>query len=142
MSFPVMNAKVVTTMLTNGRSLGGSVNKAELLSLSYPLFEVSGVVDVSGMEMAIATQLVSATTSVQTLASGTTTVVFKPHDGGTNGGSATDNNEFFAVTDFSNSAIVKNNYLIRFFNRAQAMSYNKGSSALNKHLQGLLDIHL
>lgn len=104
MAFPVMNAKVVTTMLTNGRSLGGSVNKAELLSLSYPLFEVAGVVDVSGMEMAIATQLVSATTSVQTLASGTTTVVFKPHDGGTNGSGATDNNEFFAVTDFSNSA--------------------------------------
>lgn len=104
MSFPVVNAKAVGSLLTNGRALGASANKAELLSLSYPIFSVNGVVDVSGMEMAIATHLDSTTGNVQALASGTTTVVFKPHDGNTNGGGATDNNEFFAVTDFSNSA--------------------------------------
>lgn len=104
MAFPIMNIQVVNNALQNGRALGASANKVELLSLSYPIFEVGGVVDVSGMEMAIATHIDSTTGNVQTIPSGTTTVVFKPHDGNTNGGGATDNNEMFAVTDFSNSA--------------------------------------
>lgn len=104
MAFPTMNAHHASTLLTNGRALGASLNKAEILSLSYPLFKVQAPVDVSGMELAIATHLDSNTTNVQTIASGTTTVVYKPHDGATNAGGATDNNEIFAVTDFSNSA--------------------------------------
>lgn len=108
MAFPILNAETIETIMTNGRAISATAanNTAhvEIASLSYPLFEVNGVVDVSGMELAIATLLGSATTDVQTLASGVTTVVFKPHDGNTNGGGATDNNEMFAVTDFSNSA--------------------------------------
>ena len=104
MAFPVMNAEIVDTLLNSGRTLGASYNKAELQAISVPMFQVVAVVDVSGMEMAIATQLDASTANTQTIASGTTTVVYKPHDGNTNGGGATDNNEFFAVTDFSNSA--------------------------------------
>ena len=104
MAFPVMNAEIVSMIVNSGRSLGASDNKAELSALSFPLFQVPAVVDVSGMEMGIATCVDAATGILQTIASGTTTVVYKPHDGNTNAGGATDNNEFFAVTDFSNSA--------------------------------------
>jgi hypothetical protein len=105
MSFPAANAHVVASSLGYGR--GNSDNNAlgpafELVS--HPLFQVPAVVDVSGMELAIATQLDGLTGTGQTIASGTTTLLYKPHDGNTNAGGATGNNNFFAATDFSNSA--------------------------------------
>lgn len=102
MSFPIMNAHVAAPSLSMAR--GNSTITKAFEVVSHPLFQVPAVVDVSGMELAIATQLDGLTGTGQTLASGTTTVVYKPHDGNTNGGGATDNNEFFAVNDFSNSA--------------------------------------
>ena len=102
MSFPIMNAFVNTLGLSHAR--GNSTITKPFEVVSMPLFQVPAVVDVSGMELAIATQLDGLTGALQTLASGTTTVVYKPHDGNTNAGGATDNNEIFAVTDFSNSA--------------------------------------
>ena len=105
MSFPAANAHVVASSLGYGRGNSDSNAAGTAFELvSHPLFQVPAVVDVSGMELAIATQLDGLTGTGQTIATGSTTLLYKPHDGNTNAGGATGNNSFFAATDFSNSA--------------------------------------
>lgn len=101
MSFPYANENTKSVTLMGVAS--EATTTAMLKALAYPGFQVGRPVDVSGMEIAIAIALAAATTAANSIASGTTTVVFKPYDGGTSASAATDNNELMAVTDFSNS---------------------------------------
>ncbi len=103
MSFPYANEESIS--VTHFGITGASLTVTETIgTLPLPGFMVGRPVDVSGMEVAIAIALNGATTHVgQSIASGTTTTVFKPYDGGTSASAASDNNELFAVTDFSNS---------------------------------------
>jgi hypothetical protein len=103
MAFPTMNARVVTPLLNHGWATGASANKVELHNIEHGLFQLPAVVDVSGLEMAIATVLDQSTGLTQTIVTGATTMTFKPYDGNTNASGATDNNELFAAEDFSNS---------------------------------------
>lgn len=101
MAFPYMNEMSVSaTLLDVGEA---TTPVSEILSGEYPLFEVPRTVDVSGMELAVAIQVAPSTGLAQSIASGTTTVVLKPYDGGTSASAASDNNELFNVNDFSNS---------------------------------------
>ena len=102
MSFPYANEKTAETEVFN-IDIAGATSHASLISAEYPVFMVGRPVDVSGMEVAIGVILAAATAGQAGIASGTTTVVFKPYDGGTSASAASDNNELFAVTDFSNS---------------------------------------
>lgn len=103
MAFPTMNARVATPLLNHGWETGNSGNKVELHNIEHGLFQVPAVVDVSGLELAIAMVVDASTGLTQTIASGATTLTFKPYDGNTNASAATDNNELFAAEDFSNS---------------------------------------
>ena len=101
MSFPYANEHSASVTLFGVAS--EATTSPMLKALAYPGFEVPRAVDVSGMELAVAIGSAAATTAANSIASGTTTVVVKPYDGATSASAATDNNELFAVTDFSNS---------------------------------------
>ena len=101
MSFPYMNEDSVSVTLVD---LGGTATpQLGLLPQAFPAFEMARPMDVSGMELAIAVGHDASTGVTKSIASGTTTVVFKPYDGGTSATNATGTNNLFAVTDFSNS---------------------------------------
>ena len=101
MAFPYANEHSVSaTLLDVGE---GTTPVSEIISAEFALFQVPRSVDVSGMELAVGVNVAPGTGLVQSVASGTTTVVLKPYDGATSASAASDNNELFAVTDFSNS---------------------------------------
>lgn len=102
MSFPYSNEHQGEALVLD-LDIGGATTHAALKSAEYPVFMVGRPVDVSGMEIAVAIVLAAGTAGAVGIASGTTTVVLKPYDGGTSASAASDNNELFAVTDFSNS---------------------------------------
>lgn len=109
MSFAYMNAYSAQGELAPPQ---GAVSSCGLTQVSgeYPLFQVAAPVDVSGIEMALVNLMDATSVGTQAMATGTTTVVLKPYDGATTAAAASDNNELFAVTDFSNSATGTNSW--------------------------------
>lgn len=101
MSFPYANAMSISATLSDVVATTSPV--LLLRSGEYPLWAVPRAVDVSGMDLAIADVLDGSTAGTQAIASAASTVVLKPYDGGTSASAASDNNELFAVGDFSNS---------------------------------------
>lgn len=100
MAYPYVNAaqvQGVVGFLQSGASAVGPI------SGEYPLFQSSQPVDASGIEMAFVNVMDATTAGTQAMATGASTVVLKPYDGATTGAAASDNNELFAVTDFSNT---------------------------------------
>lgn len=109
MAYPYTNGLNIAGTLP-GLSMGGGASAVGPISGEYPLFQVSSPVDSSGLEMAFVSVLDATTAGTQVMATGTTTVVLKPYDGATTAAAASDNNELFAVTDFSNSATGTNSW--------------------------------
>ena len=113
MSFPYYNVEHKALVLLGISS--EATTSPMIKSSEYPLFNVPQVVDLSAMQMDIV-QLMDASTGVtQTMASGTTTVVLNPYDGGTNAanaGTATGVNNIFGNDDWSNSATGTNSWTV------------------------------
>lgn len=107
MSFAYMNAYSAQGSIPFLQSGASAVG---VISGEYPLFQVAAPVDVSGIELAVVNIMDATTAGTQAMATGTTTVVLKPFDGATTAAAASDNNELFAVTDFSNSATGTNSW--------------------------------
>lgn len=110
MSFPYYNAESLQGVMPGYM---GSVSTVGVIAGEYPLFRVSQVVDVSAMDMNIVNVLDATTAGTQTMASGATTVVLNPYDGGTdaaNAGTATGVNNLFGNDDWSNSATGANSW--------------------------------
>ena len=109
MAYPYLNAENIGAVLPHPQ---GSVATCGLAPVTgeYPLFQVSSPVDASGIEFAIVNILDASTIGSQSMVTGTTTVVAKPYDGATTAAAASDNNELFAVTDYSNSATGANSW--------------------------------
>ncbi len=106
MSFPYANEASVS--VSHFGITGASLTVTEILgTLPLPGFMVGRPVDVTGMEVAIAISLNGATTHAgQAIASGASTTVFKPYDGGTSASAATGNNLLVNLAtnlEFSNS---------------------------------------
>ena len=101
MTFPYANEFSATVTLMD---VGNAATAALALPpQAFPAIMFGRPMDVTGMEVAIAVGHDAATGVTKSIASGTTTVVFKPYDGGTSATNATGTNPLFAVTDFSNS---------------------------------------
>ena len=104
MSFSIMNANVVSTFVGDV-GIGGADTPFMMLPTgnAYPLFSTPGVVDVTGMEFAIAMLAEAATTVTQDLASGASTVELTFFDMGTTATKAT-TNPLAGADAFSNTA--------------------------------------
>lgn len=103
MSFPYANEHSQSVFWVDDPA-GSATGVQELRAgLILPGFMMGRPMDVSGSEIAIAVVKAAGSGVVQAIASGTTTVVVKPYDGGTSATNATGTNNLFAVTDFSNS---------------------------------------
>lgn len=100
MSFPTMNAGVVSTEimdLSNAAGSGGIPFLATARQIA--IAPLPGVVDVSGMEFHMAINLTSATAPAQTLASAGSTVAFAFGDAGTTAtGTASGNHLYIPAT--------------------------------------------
>ena len=84
LGFPVINAHVQALQLTNvGIGGGGTALMFLPTAIQYPLFSTPGVVDVSGMELAVALHGTAATTPAQTTGSAASTVELVFADAGT-----------------------------------------------------------
>lgn len=104
MSFPEVNAHVISTLMT-AIELGaaGSAHPMLPTGIQYPLFNTPGVVDVSGMEFAVAMQAEASTGLTQDLASGASTVEFQFGDAGTTATQTASANHLINSDDLSNT---------------------------------------
>lgn len=107
MSFPPTNAHVVSMQVQDWDESAGTGQFHLETGIQHPLFNTPGVVDVSGMEFAIAINQVAGTGLEQTIASGASTVEFRFGDGGTTATQTASANHLASSAatgvDFSNS---------------------------------------
>ena len=99
MSLPVMNSHVVSTMV----SLIEEDHPFLATVVQIPIFSTPGVVDVSGMEFAVAMVAEAATTETQDIASADGTLKFQFGDTGTTATGTASGNHLLNATDLTNS---------------------------------------
>jgi hypothetical protein len=97
-----MNSHVVSTMISVS-GIGGDAGHQFVPTIQIPMFSTPGVVDVSGMEFAIALIMEGGSTFTQTIASGASTVVLNFGDAGTAAAGAASGNHLLSNDTFSNS---------------------------------------
>ena len=102
MSLPVMNSHVVSTMISVS-GVGGDAGHQFVPTIQIPMFSTPGVVDVSGMEFAIALVIEGGSTFTQTIASGASTVEFQFGDAGTSATGTASGNHLISADDLSNT---------------------------------------
>jgi hypothetical protein len=99
MSLPVMNSHVVSTMI----SLVEEDHNFLPTVVQIPIFSTPGVVDVSGMEFAVAMVVEAATTDTQDVASTDGLLKFQFADTGTTAESTATVNPLLNATDLTSS---------------------------------------